>query len=125
MKEDITNNQEDKNHFSNEAICLSKNPNNNYLRFHKRNIVKYCGSNNNDNEKDNNKSNVAIRCFDLVGDKNAKHDELFVPDFNDDESTEQSISYKKDITFMNKKVKDMDSDIIMHKGLFDNIGDNE
>ena len=62
-----------------------------------------------------------MRCYDIIEDKNAKHDELFVPDLDDDETTEQSISYKKDITFMNRKTKDIGSDMILHKSIFDLI----
>ena len=124
MKDDIINNQNDKNHFTNESICLSKNPSNNFLRFHKKNIVKYIASNNNNKDnKDNkdNKTNNALRCYDIIEDKNANHNELFVPDLDDDETTEQSISYKKDITFMNRKTKDIGSDMILHKSIFDLI----
>ena len=125
MKVDIINNQNDRNHFSNEAICLSKNPNNNFLRFHKRNIVKYISSNNNNDNKNNNKTNNALRCFDIIEDKNAKLDELFVPDLHEDDSTEQSITYKKDITFMNKKTKDIDSNLILNKNIFELIEPND
>lgn len=126
IKDDIINNKGDKNHFSNDSICLSKNINNS-IKFHKHNINKYTQSIiNNSNSLNNNKKEIT-KIYDIIdNDQNEmNNNDLILPSFDDDESTEQSISYKKDIIFLNKKVKDFNFKNILHKNLFDENNDSD
>ena len=119
IKDDIINNKGDKNHFSNDSICLSKNINNS-IKFHKHNINKYTQSIiNNSNSLNNNKKEIT-KIYDIIDNEQNEmnNNDLILPSFDDDESTEQSISYKKDIIFLNKKVKDFNFKNILHKNLF-------
>ena len=102
---------------------FDKNPNNNYIRFHKRNISKYSQSIINNSSSSNNKKEIT-KLYDFVDEdpNDISNKKYLLPDMDDDESTEMSNSYKKEVTFLNKKVK---LDNVLHKSLFDNNDYNE
>ena len=77
----------------------------------------------NNNSNDKNKKEV-VRIYDLIEDENVNKDELMLPEFEEDESTEQSGFNKKETTFLNKKIKDIGSNSILHRSLFDSNGLN-
>jgi len=106
-----------------------KDINNNIIKDNKDN-------NENKNDKNNNAKNnttntgvdknkkEVIKVYDLLDDQSTNKDDLILPEFEEEESTEQSGSYKKDVTFLNKKIKDIGSNSILHRSLFDSNGLN-
>jgi len=111
-----TNSNTDNNTNSNNSnINETKNSNTNKNDDNKNKIP------NNNNDK--NKKEI-IKVYDLLDDQNINKEDLVLPDLDEDDSTEQSGSYKKDVTFLNKKIKDIGSNSILHRSLFDSTGLN-